>query len=141
MFDYSLQADCSTRNSLRFGTYIVTTHLCRNWSQHKYWLLRLFQQLLQKRGGAEAHFSDQSVFNKVITSVDKENAPNYALLLLWASQANATPVSVGVASYNGWGYYAIITCTDGVLDTLLHIVSSTSPSRTITGSDISSPSC
>lgn len=64
----------------------------RDWSQQKHWLLRLFQQLLRKRGGADANVSDQSVFNKIIASVDKENAPNYALLLLWASQANATPV-------------------------------------------------
>ena len=70
-------------------------------------MLRLFQQLLQKRGGAEAYVSQQSVFNKIMTLVDKENAPNYALLLLWASQANATPVSVGVASH----IWAGLICT------------------------------
>lgn len=69
--------------------------MCRDWSKQKYWLLSVFQQLLKKRGGAEA--SDQSVFNKILALVDKENAANYGLLLLWASQANATPVSVGVA--------------------------------------------
>jgi len=56
-------------------------------------LLRLFRQLLQKRGTTKTDDFNQSVFNKIIASVDKRNAPNYGLLLLWASQANATPVS------------------------------------------------
>ena len=82
--------------------YLVCYLLCiitlyRDWSKRKHWLLTLFHQLLQQRGGAQT--SHQSVFNKIITLVDKENAPNYALLLLWASQANATPVSVGVADH------------------------------------------
>ena len=48
-----------------------------------------------KRDGAEMSDSSQSVFNKILATVDKENAPNYGVLLLWASQANATPVSEG----------------------------------------------
>ncbi|XP_065883241.1 24-hydroxycholesterol 7-alpha-hydroxylase-like isoform X2 [Dysidea avara] len=66
--------------------------LLREWSTHKKWLQKLFQQFLMKRDGAEMSDSSQSVFNKILATVDKENAPNYGVLLLWASQANATPM-------------------------------------------------
>lgn len=75
---------------------------------------------MEKRDNAETH---DSVFNKVLELVDKENAPNYGLLLLWASQANATPVSVGMASQG----LHIITCTDGILDALFHLISTSAP--------------
>ena len=110
----------------------------RDWSKQKHWLLTLFHQLLQKRGGAET--SHQSVFNKIITLVDKENAPNYALLLLWASQANATPVSVGVGDHQ-WVALSCNICTGGILGTLFHLVSSSNASRVVTGASVSSPSC
>lgn len=56
-----------------------------------------------------------------MTLVDKENAPNYALLLLWASQANATPVSVGVASH--WWVGLVYTALQMVFWALCFILS------------------
>lgn len=38
-----------------------------------------------------SHLS-QTLVQNLIDTVDAKNAPNYALLLLWASQANAVPV-------------------------------------------------
>lgn len=36
-----------------------------------------------------------TLVEQLMKSVDEPSAHNYALLLLWASQANAVPVSVG----------------------------------------------
>ena len=38
-------------------------------------------------------FCLQTVLKSLYDSVDKEHAPNYSLLMLWASLANAIPVS------------------------------------------------
>jgi len=79
---------------LRYQSNLMSHyHTYREWTTHKKWLQKLFQQFLMKRVGNEMSDSSQSVFNKVLAAVDKKNAPNYGVLLLWASQANATPVS------------------------------------------------
>ncbi len=48
----------------------------------------------------------QTLVQNVLDVVDEKSAPNYALLLLWASQANAIPVSTNYALLLLWASQA-----------------------------------
>jgi hypothetical protein len=48
---------------------------------------------MRKRGGGEGEKEAMTVLNMLLDIVDERSAHNYALLLLWASQSNAVPVS------------------------------------------------
>ncbi|XP_070567755.1 24-hydroxycholesterol 7-alpha-hydroxylase-like [Ptychodera flava] len=64
------------------------------WAECKHWLLSLFGGVIQK---LEKEFqkpdTEQTLLKSLYDNVDREVAPNFSLLLLWASQANAIPIT------------------------------------------------
>ena len=46
------------------------------------------------RDGGGTKAKSHLVLDMLLSTVDRPNAHNYALLLLWASQSNAIPVSI-----------------------------------------------
>ncbi|KAK7107491.1 24-hydroxycholesterol 7-alpha-hydroxylase-like [Littorina saxatilis] len=63
----------------------------REWSTSKGWLLKMFGQVVQRvdTGGEE---EKKTVLQSLLSVVDAQHAPNYSLLLMWASLANAIPI-------------------------------------------------
>ena len=49
---------------------------------------------IREKGAAAAGQGQSLLVEQLMNNVDEPSAHNYALLLLWASQANAVPVSV-----------------------------------------------
>jgi 24-hydroxycholesterol 7alpha-hydroxylase len=76
-----------------YGTQLPE-FLIREWSDSKYWLLSLFKKMVAGVGQTTGKRvgDEQLMFERVIELSDSTSAPNYALLFLWASQANAIPV-------------------------------------------------
>ncbi|CAI8057545.1 24-hydroxycholesterol 7-alpha-hydroxylase, partial [Geodia barretti] len=75
-----------------YGTQLPE-FLIRDWSECKYWLLSFFKKMVEKlRGSTIRGGNDQLMIEKLMETVDPASAHNYALLFLWASQANAIPV-------------------------------------------------
>jgi 24-hydroxycholesterol 7alpha-hydroxylase len=75
-----------------YGTQLPE-FLIRDWSECKYWLLSFFKKMVEKlRDGRSRGGNDQLMIEKLMEMVDPTSAHNYALLFLWASQANAIPV-------------------------------------------------
>ena len=70
---------------------------CRDWRECKYWLLSLFKLMVEgireKPAMARGTEGQDLLIEELMRNVDEPSAHNYALLLLWASQANAVPVS------------------------------------------------
>lgn len=68
----------------------------RRWAKSKAWLLQQFRGVIEKIPVTDGK---QSVLQSLIATVDPENAPNYALLLMWASLANAIPITFWTVAY------------------------------------------
>ncbi|XP_060225670.1 24-hydroxycholesterol 7-alpha-hydroxylase isoform X2 [Meriones unguiculatus] len=70
--------------------------LMRNWSKSKRWLLALLEKAIDeiKPHGTAGHSGTllEAVL-EVVKTETLQHSPNYGLLLLWASLANATPVA------------------------------------------------
>jgi 24-hydroxycholesterol 7alpha-hydroxylase len=68
----------------------------RNWKGHKYWLLDFFTSAVSSLKQASSSSSDnteqKTLFKSILDLVGEKYSPNFALLMLWASQANAVPV-------------------------------------------------
>lgn len=67
----------------------------RDWRDCRNALLKRFKSMvdgIRKTGGKKE--GEGEVLNMLMDVVDEESAHNYALLLLWASQSNAIPVSL-----------------------------------------------
>ena len=67
---------------------------CRDWRDCRNMLLKRFKAMLECVGGGGEGGEGGEVLKMLLDIVDKENAHNYSLLLLWASQSNAIPVSL-----------------------------------------------
>ncbi|NWH74451.1 CP39A hydroxylase, partial [Piaya cayana] len=67
----------------------------RNWSKSKKWLLKLFEKVVtdaERTNPSEA--TSKTLLQHLLDNLQgKHLGPNYGLLMLWASQANAVPVS------------------------------------------------
>lgn len=68
----------------------------RRWAKSKAWLLQQFHGVVEK---IEVTDGKQSVLQSVIATVDSKSAANYALLLMWASLANAIPITFWTVAY------------------------------------------
>ncbi|XP_050806793.1 24-hydroxycholesterol 7-alpha-hydroxylase-like isoform X4 [Gopherus flavomarginatus] len=70
-------------------------YFMRNWSKSKKWLLKVFEKVVSDAERANLSDSDsKTLLQHLLDNLHgKHLAPNYALLLLWASQANAMPVA------------------------------------------------
>lgn len=64
----------------------------REWRNSKYWLLSLFRAMVGRVREKKSN-GNKTILDQLLATVDVANGHNYALLLLWASQANAVPVS------------------------------------------------
>ncbi|XP_019392663.1 PREDICTED: 24-hydroxycholesterol 7-alpha-hydroxylase isoform X1 [Crocodylus porosus] len=67
----------------------------RNWSKSKQWLLKTLEKVTSAAARPNPSKSEsKTVLQHLLDTLpDKHFAPNYSLLLLWASQANAVPVA------------------------------------------------
>ena len=86
----------SMYNYLTITFNFITSYLyfTRDWRDCKYWLLSLFKLVVEGiREKQAAGKGQDTLVEQLMKSVDEPSAHNYALLLLWASQANAVPVS------------------------------------------------
>ncbi|XP_005359860.1 24-hydroxycholesterol 7-alpha-hydroxylase isoform X2 [Microtus ochrogaster] len=71
--------------------------LLRNWSKSKRWLLTLFEKNIDeikahKSVAGHSRTLVQAVLD-VVETESRQHSPNYGLLMLWASLANAAPIA------------------------------------------------
>ena len=75
----------------------MTSHdyhmISRDWRDCRDALLKRFKSMVDGISKDERKGGGGEVMNMLLDIVDEESAHNYALLLLWASQSNAVPVS------------------------------------------------
>ncbi|XP_076445401.1 24-hydroxycholesterol 7-alpha-hydroxylase-like [Babylonia areolata] len=73
----------------------------REWSSSRAWLLRLFGRVSEEerrrrqrqgQGQGDGETETETVHQSLLDLVDEGHAPNYSLLLMWASLANAIPI-------------------------------------------------
>ncbi|EDM18706.1 cytochrome P450, family 39, subfamily a, polypeptide 1 (predicted), isoform CRA_b [Rattus norvegicus] len=74
----------------------------RNWSKSKRWLLALFEKNIGdiKTHGSAGH--SETLLQAVLGMVETEtrlHSPNYGLVMLWASLANAAPIAFWTLAY------------------------------------------
>ncbi|CAI9578990.1 unnamed protein product [Staurois parvus] len=66
----------------------------KNWSLSKQWLLKLFKNIIPKEEESKpSEDSAKTLLHHLLDTIRGNSAHNFSLLLLWASQANANPVS------------------------------------------------
>ncbi|XP_069461906.1 24-hydroxycholesterol 7-alpha-hydroxylase [Ambystoma mexicanum] len=68
--------------------------LLRNWSKSKYWLLKVFEKVVQdaERTRPSDHDS-KTLLQHLLDTLKGNSTHNNSMLLLWASQANANPIT------------------------------------------------
>ncbi|XP_067401025.1 24-hydroxycholesterol 7-alpha-hydroxylase-like isoform X2 [Emydura macquarii macquarii] len=76
-------------------------YFMRKWSKSKKWLLKVFEKVVSDSERANPSESDsKTLLQHLLDNLNgKHLAPNYALLLLWASQANALPVAFWTVAF------------------------------------------
>ncbi|XP_048791312.1 24-hydroxycholesterol 7-alpha-hydroxylase isoform X6 [Lagopus muta] len=69
--------------------------LVRNWSKSKKWLLKLFEKVVSDAERTNpSETTSKTLLQHLLDNLQgKHLAPNYGLLMLWASQANAVPIA------------------------------------------------
>lgn len=65
--------------------------LLKEWAKSKHFLLNRFYEVLQKK--SHTNVEEDTLFQAMVDSLEGDCAPNYATLLLWASLANAVPIT------------------------------------------------
>lgn len=65
--------------------------LVKEWAKSKYFLLNWFYQVLKMKSSLKV--KEDTLLQSVVNSLEESCAPKYATLLLWASLANAVPVT------------------------------------------------
>lgn len=96
-YEEKLVSKLSQSDSLTISceSHIVVVSICtfmsREWTQSKVWLLKLFTKVVKQLASGTAE-EENTVLQSLLSVVDAEHSPNYSLLLLWASLANAVPV-------------------------------------------------
>ncbi|ESP03136.1 hypothetical protein LOTGIDRAFT_137877 [Lottia gigantea] len=68
--------------------------LLGGWSQSRQYLIDMFKNLVdsEKKKSQDLPVSEKTLLHNVLECVDKENSPNYSVLLLWATLANSIPM-------------------------------------------------
>ncbi|XP_072107578.1 24-hydroxycholesterol 7-alpha-hydroxylase isoform X3 [Mobula birostris] len=65
-----------------------------DWSKSKHWLLSLFESIVAKDGKVKPTDDDsKTLLQHLLDTLDGNCTANYSLLMLWASQANALPIT------------------------------------------------
>ena len=65
--------------------------LLKEWAKSKHFLLRWFCEVLQKN--SSANIKEETLLQSMVDSLEGDCAPNYSIMLLWASLANAVPIT------------------------------------------------
>ena len=65
--------------------------LLKEWAKSKHFLLGRFYDALKKKSGPNS--KEDTLLQAIVASVEGVCAPNFATLLLWASLANAVPIT------------------------------------------------
>ena len=65
--------------------------LLKEWAKSKHFLLGRFYEVIQKKSGT--NLKEDTLLQALVDSLEGDCAPNYATLLLWASLANAVPIT------------------------------------------------
>jgi len=65
--------------------------LLKEWAKSKHFLLGRFCEALQKKSGT--NLKEDTLLQAMVDSLEGDCAPSYATLLLWASLANAVPIT------------------------------------------------
>ncbi|KAL8619018.1 hypothetical protein ACOMHN_020716 [Nucella lapillus] len=63
----------------------------REWSSSRAWLLSMFGRVVEKKK-QKGQDREDTMLQSLLDMVDVKHAPNYSLLLMWASLANAIPI-------------------------------------------------
>ena len=77
-------------SSFEHGTKLPE-FLLKEWAKSKHFLLGQFYKALQKKSGT--NLEEDTLLQAMVDSLEGDCAPNYATLLLWASLANAVPIT------------------------------------------------
>ena len=81
-----VQFDGSFEHGARLPEFLL-----KDWSKSKHFLLDKFSDVLQKQ--LCTGVKEDSLLQSMVDSLTGDCAPNYAVLLLWASLANAVPIT------------------------------------------------
>ena len=65
--------------------------LLKEWTKSKHYLLGRFYEALQKKSGT--NLKEDTLLKAMVDSLEGDCAPSYATMLLWASLANAVPIT------------------------------------------------
>ena len=65
--------------------------LLKKWAKSKHFLLNRFREVLQQKSCADV--KEDTLLQSMVGSLNGHCAPNYGILLLWASLANAVPIT------------------------------------------------
>ncbi|XP_064397824.1 24-hydroxycholesterol 7-alpha-hydroxylase-like [Halichondria panicea] len=71
----------------------------REWRDSRNWLLSAFKHVISRVKAGKSEEKKPTVLEHLLRMVDPPSAHNYALLLLWASQANAIPMVFWTMAY------------------------------------------
>ncbi|XP_043538738.1 24-hydroxycholesterol 7-alpha-hydroxylase isoform X1 [Chiloscyllium plagiosum] len=94
--------------------------LLRDWSKSKHWLLSLFGSIVSnaaKLKPADDH--SKTLFQHLLDTLNGNSTANYSLLLLWASQANALPITFWTLAFiisNPFVYQTVMKELGSVMD-------------------------
>ncbi|XP_078069858.1 24-hydroxycholesterol 7-alpha-hydroxylase [Mustelus asterias] len=68
--------------------------LLRDWAKSKHWLLSFFQSIVAKVEKVKpADDNSKTLLQHLLDTLNGNSTANYTLLMLWASQANALPIT------------------------------------------------
>lgn len=80
-------------SGFEFGSQLPEC-LLRGWSKSKHWLLSLFESVVAKAENMKPADDDsKTLLQHLLDTLDGNSTANYSLLMLWASQANALPIT------------------------------------------------
>lgn len=83
-------------NSFEHGAKLPE-FLLKEWAKSKHFLLNRFYEVLQKK--SHARVKEDTLLQAMVDLLDGDCSPNYATLLLWASLANAVPITFWTLAY------------------------------------------
>ncbi|XP_043918575.1 24-hydroxycholesterol 7-alpha-hydroxylase isoform X2 [Protopterus annectens] len=92
----------------------------RDWSRSKHWLLSLFKGIVKNAEKGKSTDNDsKTLLQHLLDTLNGNATANYSLLLLWASQANAIPITFWTLAFiisHPSVYKAIMEEISSVLD-------------------------
>ncbi|ESO89269.1 hypothetical protein LOTGIDRAFT_106561 [Lottia gigantea] len=74
--------------------------LLKAWSSSREYLLKIFCSLVNdKKESSHQTNNDKTLFESLLDTIDDQSSPNFCLLLMWASLANAIPMTFWTLAY------------------------------------------